>query len=40
MNEKPELEVVDLGDAKDLTKGPLSPIASEESGAYPEKRPG
>jgi hypothetical protein len=39
MNETPELEVVELGEAKDLTKGPPSPLASEESGPHPQKIP-
>ena len=39
MNESLELEVVELGEAKDLTKGPPSPLASEESGPFPQKLP-
>jgi hypothetical protein len=39
MIETPELEVVELGEAKDVTKGPPSPLASEESGPHPQKIP-
>jgi len=39
MNETLELEVVELGDAKELTKGPPSPLASEDSGPLPQKLP-
>jgi hypothetical protein len=39
MNETLELEVVELGEAKDLTKGPPSQLASEDSGAFPQKFP-
>lgn len=37
MNEMPELEVVDLGEAKDVTKGPPSPLATEDNASYPER---
>jgi len=37
MNDTPELEIIELGEAKDLTKGPPSPLASEENGAFPER---
>lgn len=32
-----ELQVVDLGDAKDVTMGPPSPLATEENPAFPER---
>ncbi len=31
MNEAPELEVVDLGDAKEVTMGVISPVNTEEN---------
>jgi hypothetical protein len=39
MNEKTELEleVVDLGDAKELTMGTPSPINSEDNEVMPER---
>ena len=37
MNESLELEVVELGEAKELTKGSPSPLATEENGAFPER---
>jgi len=39
MDETLELEVVDLGEAKKLTKGPPSQLATEESGAHPKRMP-
>ena len=39
MNETLELEVVDLGEAKELTKGPPSQLATEESGPHPKRMP-
>ena len=39
MNETLELEVVELGEAKELTKGPPSPFASEDSGPHPQRLP-
>jgi hypothetical protein len=37
MNETLDLEIVELGQAKEVTKGPPSPIASEENASYPER---
>ena len=39
MNDVPELELIDLGDAKELTQGPPSPLATEDSSAMPERKP-
>jgi len=38
MNESLELQVVDLGDAKEVTMGPPSPINTEDSEVLPERR--
>lgn len=40
MNEAPELKVVDLGDAKDVTMGPPDPQATEEHPEFPQRREG
>jgi hypothetical protein len=37
MNDTPELDVVDLGDAKDLTKGWLSQLFEEDNPEYPTR---
>jgi hypothetical protein len=29
MNEAPQLEIVDLGDAKEQTKGPIGPVIED-----------
>jgi hypothetical protein len=39
MNDTLDLEIVELGEAKDLTKGPPSPLASEDNGPHPERIP-
>jgi hypothetical protein len=35
MNETQELEVVDLGDAKELTTGPFGPVFDEDHPVLP-----
>ena len=37
MNETLHLDVVELGDAKDLTKGVPNPLAVEDNGPFPER---
>jgi len=37
MDETLDLEVIDLGEARDVTKGPPSPVATEENPTYPER---
>jgi len=38
MNDTLELEIIELGDAKELTLGPPSPLATEENSAFPERQ--